>query len=119
MSKARQLADLGNQVDDGAITGTNMVTNGAMTISQRGASTSLTHQSAEFVTDRFQSYEGTAGGLDVEQSTTAPDGFYYSTKWTVTSADTSLSSGEQAWVRQRIEGYNWLIWAGVRLRHKQ
>jgi hypothetical protein len=106
MSKARQLADLGNQIDDGAINGTNMIVNGAMTISQRGTSTSLTHQSAEFVTDRFQSYEGTAGGLDVEQSTTAPDGFYYSTKWTVTSADTSLASGEQAWVRQRIEGYN-------------
>ena len=37
-SKARQLADLGNQVDDGAITGSNMVINGAMTVAQRGTS---------------------------------------------------------------------------------
>ena len=38
MSKARQLANLGNQIDDGAVTGSNMVINGGMTISQRGTS---------------------------------------------------------------------------------
>ena len=38
MSKARQLADLGNQIDDGAITGSNMVVNGAMNVAQRGVS---------------------------------------------------------------------------------
>ncbi len=106
MSKARGLADLGNAFNDGALSNRNLIINGAMQVAQRGTSTSITNQQAEFVTDRFQTYENTAGSLDVEQSTTAPSGFYYSTKWTVTSADTSLASGEQAWVRQRVEGYN-------------
>ena len=42
MSKARQLADLGNQIDDGAITGSNMVVNGAMNVAQRGTSATYT-----------------------------------------------------------------------------
>ena len=36
MSKARQLADLGNQVDDGAITGTNMMVNGGLAVKGKG-----------------------------------------------------------------------------------
>ena len=51
MSKARQLADLGNQVDDGAITGTNMVVNGGMTISQRGTSF-VSPASGDYLLDR-------------------------------------------------------------------
>jgi len=38
MSKARQLADLGNVYDDGALSSRNMVVNGDMKISQRGTS---------------------------------------------------------------------------------
>jgi len=52
MSKARQLADLGNQVDDGAITGSNMVVNGAMTVAQRGTQTEQT--SGYTACDRWQ-----------------------------------------------------------------
>ena len=105
MTKARQLADLGNAYDDGALSNRNMIINGAMQVAQRGTSSSLS-SGAIFLIDRFQTYEGTGGSLNIEQSTTAPDDFYYSSKWTVTSADTSLASGEQAWVRQRIEGNN-------------
>ena len=39
MSKARQLADLGNVYDDGALSNRNMVVNGGMTVNQRGNST--------------------------------------------------------------------------------
>ena len=105
MTKARQLADLGNVYDDGALSNRNLIINGAMQVAQRGTSSSLS-SGAIFLIDRFQTYEGTGGSLNIEQSTTAPDDFYYSSKWTVTSADTSLASGEQAWVRQRIEGNN-------------
>ena len=105
MTKARQLADLGNAYDDGALSNRNLIINGAMQVAQRGTSSSLS-SGAIFLIDRFQTYEGTGGSLNIEQSTTAPDDFYYSSKWTVTSADTSLASGEQAWVRQRIEGNN-------------
>jgi len=105
MTKARQLADLGNAYDDGALSNRNLIINGSMAVAQRGTSSSLS-SGAIFLIDRFQTYEGTGGSLNIEQSTTAPDGFYYSSKWTVTSADTSLASGEQVWVRQRIEGNN-------------
>jgi len=35
-----------------------------------------------------------------------PDNFVNSTKITVTSADTSLSTGQQTWIRHRVEGNN-------------
>ena len=54
MSKARQLADLGNQIDDGAITGSNMVINGAMTVAQRGTSVTNTGAADFNTVDRFQ-----------------------------------------------------------------
>jgi hypothetical protein len=38
MSKARQLADLGNVYDDGALSNRNMVINGSFTVAQRGLS---------------------------------------------------------------------------------
>ena len=66
MSKARQLADLGNQVDDGAITGTNMVVNGGMTVAQRGVSAT----GGGYMLDRF-SLAGGGTINDVTQSQAA------------------------------------------------
>ena len=104
MSKARQLADLGNQVDDGAITGTNMVVNGGMTISQRGTSfTGLTNTS--FTLDRFQWQTSTGPTVTIEQSTDAPVGFYNSLKVTVTTTDT-MAAGDYDAIYQPIEGLN-------------
>ena len=54
MSKARQLADLGNQVDDGAITGTNMVVNGAMNVAQRGVSVTGATSTGYSTVDRWE-----------------------------------------------------------------
>ena len=67
MSKARQLADLGNQVDDGAITGTNMVINGGMTISQRGTNF-VSPASGDYLLDRVvYQYNQTAARITATQ----------------------------------------------------
>ena len=104
MSKARQLADLGNQIDDGAITGSNMVVNGAMTVAQRGVSfTGLTNTS--FTLDRFEWQTSTGPTVTIEQSTDAPVGFYNSLKVTVTTTDT-MAAGDYDAIHQPIEGLN-------------
>jgi hypothetical protein len=71
MSKARQLADLGNQVDDGAITGTNMVVNGGMTVAQRGTSF-VSPASGDWLLDRVV-YQHT-GSTAIITSTQESDG---------------------------------------------
>jgi len=101
MSKARQLADLGNQVDDGAITGSNMVINGAMNVAQRGVSAVTVTTSAGYRTvDRFKTDIDGSGGGDFShaQSTDVPSGqgFQYSSKFTtVTQASQPTSEGNR------------------------
>ena len=105
MSKARQLADLGNQIDDGAITGTNMVINGDMRIWQRGVGPISAGAGNTFCADRWQMgrYGSGTGVFTGEQSTDAPDGFYNSTKLTVTTTD--IPSGAEAYLfTQPFEG---------------
>jgi len=96
MSKARQLADLGNQVDDGAITGSNMVVNGAMTVAQRGVSATGKNQRGYYACDRAQVYFSAIDQMvtTVSQDTDAPDGFDKSHKVLVTTAETSIESNE-------------------------
>lgn len=104
MSKARQLADLGNQVDDGAITGTNMVINGGMTISQRGTQTEQT--SGYTACDRWQFNENGSSIVTTTQDTNVPagEGFASSLKIDVTSASGTPSAGNYAFVRTKFEG---------------
>ncbi len=108
MSKARQLADLGNQVDDGAITGTNMVVNGAMTISQRGAGP-FTNASGGYQTvDRFQ-LSGTMGGsFTLEQVSDAPSGsgFDKSFKALAPTGFSSPTAAASAKIATSIEAQN-------------
>ena len=108
MSKARQLADLGNQVDDGAITGTNMVMNGAMTISQRGAGP-FTNASGGYQTvDRFQ-LSGTMGGsFTLEQVSDAPSGsgFDKSFKALAPTGFSSPTAAASAKIATSIEAQN-------------
>jgi hypothetical protein len=104
MSKARQLADLGNQVDDGAITGTNMVVNGGMTVAQRG--TSFTSPSNIYTLDRWFSTDNTGASVTVSQDSDAPNGFTNSAKITVNTPDTSLATNSACLLRQNIEGVN-------------
>jgi hypothetical protein len=108
MSKARELANLGNQIDDGAITGSNMVVNGAMTISQRGAGP-FTNASGGYQTvDRFQ-LSGTMGGsFTLEQVSDAPSGsgFNKSFKALAPTGFSSPTASASAKIATSIESQN-------------
>lgn len=105
MSKARQLADLGNQVDDGAITGTNMVINGAMQVAQRGTSSTADGYTT---VDRWRPASLSTDNLahTYSQSTDAPAGFSNSFKLNVDTAETTLNADESWKFAQRFEGQN-------------
>jgi len=103
-SKARQLADLGNQVDDGAITGTNMVINGACAISQRGTSVTGVTGASYRTVDRFLFAPSSLGTWTVDQATDGPDGFINSFKVTCTTANASPSTNSNLSILYRIEG---------------
>jgi hypothetical protein len=105
MSKARQLADLGNQIDDGAITGSNMIINGAMQVSQRSTSESVSTSDGYKTLDRFQYNEmgSYAGVHTMSQDTTGPSGFTNSLKFLTTTADSSLSGTDGFSLRYRVE----------------
>jgi len=85
----------------------NRIINGGMVIDQRnaGASVSVDNTNA-YTVDRWQAIDATTGVFTVQQDTSAPEGFNYSAKVTVTTADASLTTTEQAYFRQVIEGYN-------------
>lgn len=85
----------------------NRIINGAMVIDQRnnGASVSVTSTPTYFL-DRFLSTEDTDGTLSVQQVSDAPTGFTRSIRFTVGTADASLTSTQYAYFRQAIEGYN-------------
>jgi hypothetical protein len=103
MSKARQLADLGNQVDDGAVTGTNMIINGAMNVNQRGNLTGIT--SSSYFVDRFQ-YVGTDECTwSLSQVSDAPSGtgFTNSLKLENTVVDAAIIAGDYAQLRHKFE----------------
>ena len=94
-----------NSYEDTAVHGRrNLIINGAMTVSQRG--TSFTSQTgAAYHIDRFETnaYNVGTGVYKAEQSTEAPDGFYYSLKYSCTTADTSQDTNNQFYIQQQIE----------------
>jgi hypothetical protein len=105
MSKARQLADLGNVYDDGALSNRNMVINGGMTISQRNDSTGVTG-AGYYGPDRYRFTVGSAGvgTYTISQSTDAPSGFGYSYKIDCTTADASPDATDAVFIATRFEG---------------
>jgi hypothetical protein len=105
MSKARQLADLGNVYDDGALSSRNMVTNGAMTIAQRGVSGTTTGGTGLFICDRFFCNSTGTSVFTYEQSSDAPDGFTNSSKLTVSTSQ-ALQSNDYSQFHTKIEGYD-------------
>jgi len=105
MTKARQLADLGNAYDDGALSNRNLIINGAMQVAQRGTSASAPSDGS-FLLDRFNIFRNGAGVVDVSQSSVAPDGFRNSLLLSVSTADTSLGSSDFGGLRYVVEGYD-------------
>ena len=113
MTKARDLADLGNKTsldeindayDAGALSNRNLIINGAMQVAQRGASaTTFSYATV----DRFKPTEGSTSSLAITQTqdTNAPSGFSNSLKITVTTAET-MSGSKQLAVFHAIEAQN-------------
>lgn len=82
----------------------NRIINGDMRIDQRNAGASVSGQA--FGVDRFCSFNQCDGAITSQQVSDAPEGFNYSYKITVTTADTSLGTAQYMELRQMIEGYN-------------
>ena len=112
MSKAREVAKLGEVMTNGQIGGRrNIIINGAMQISQRATSATSVLASTAVIPacDRWMfevSGSNTSGRLTVSQSTDTPNGFGNSLKLDVTTADTSIAADEFVSLVQRIEGQN-------------
>jgi len=107
MTKARQLADLGNAYDDGALSNRNMIINGAMQVAQRGTSaTGIGATGTAYHTlDRWQIETGNSGGrFTMSQSSDAPSGFGSSLKLDCTTAVTSIGAGEYLLLEYHLEG---------------
>jgi hypothetical protein len=85
----------------------NRIINGAMTISQRNgtSSVSVAATGSQYTLDRYECIANTGGTYSAQQITTAPAGFSYSLGLTVTGTSTP-SAGHQYTVEQYIEGYN-------------
>jgi len=104
MSKAAELAAL---IGSGQAQGDkNLIINGAMTVAQRGTSTSSVTSTGYHACDRFKFLYTDAGTWTVSQSTDAPDGFASSFKVECTTAKSSLASGSRLFILQALEGQN-------------
>jgi hypothetical protein len=85
----------------------NRIINGAMPVSQYyGSTDTAVTGSTQYMIDRWRSIEITDGAMSVQQSTTSTAGFNNSMKFTVTTADASLSASQLCGFNQFIEGYN-------------
>lgn len=85
----------------------NLLINGAMTVSQRGtSSTGVTYGDYWNAPDRWRIDLNALGTYTMSQSTTAPDGFSNSYKVACTTADASPAAGDYFKFQQCIEGQN-------------
>ena len=113
MSKAADLANLiGNINMGGGGVNRNVLINGDFRVKQRAAtgtqSTGLGNSDGYHLHDRWYLDTGasTDGRLTMSHDSSAPSGFANSMKLACTTADTSIASGEQLLIQQRIEGQN-------------
>jgi hypothetical protein len=84
----------------------NRIINGNMAIDQRNNGASVTAANGTYTLDRWAPALLGGGVFSVQRSTTAPAGFTNSLFLTVTTADSSLASGDYYGIQQFIEGYN-------------
>lgn len=111
MTKAAELAKMGEVITNGQISGRrNIVINGGMQVAQRSASaTGLGATDGYFTLDRFRMTHGatSAGRYTMTQSAvTDLSGFPNALKIDCTTADTSVAAGEALLVQHRVEGLN-------------
>jgi len=86
----------------------NRIINGDMRIAQRGtAALTVNSTSGFYAVDRFQARGQSSDGVfTVQQVSDSPAGFEYSLKATVTTVDSSLTSGQFYYIRYMCEGYD-------------
>jgi hypothetical protein len=86
----------------------NRIIDGDMRIDQRNAGASVTAVNGTYTLDRWVPALTGGGGFSVQRSTTVPTGagFTNSLFLTVTTADSSLASGDYYGIQQFIEGFN-------------
>ena len=100
------------QIGSNNTTFRNRIINGAMVIDQRNAGASVTVNNTASLTysvDRFYGYGQSSDGVfTLQQNSSVPtgQGFAYSLKATVTTADASIGATQLYQIGQRIEGYN-------------
>jgi hypothetical protein len=87
------------------VTMRNRIINGAMVISQRNGTSSVTPNSSAYTLDRWELSIAVSSKLSVQQSSTAPAGFVNSVLLTSTSAYTPGASDYMSYC-QKVEGYN-------------
>jgi len=96
MSKARQLADLGNVYDDGALSHRNFIINGEMQVAQRGTSVSF---GAAYTLDRWR----IVGGASPARVATQENNTSYSTVPHEKFLKCTNPQGQDMWTTTRIE----------------
>ena len=110
MTKAAELAKMGEVLTNSQIGRKNMIINGAMQVAQRATSaTGLGASNGYFALDRYNLIKGdtSAGRVTMTQSTvTDLEGFSTALKLQCTTADTSIAAGELLLIAQDMEGLN-------------
>lgn len=94
-------------LNGGQLGNRNLIMNGAMQISQRSTSVSVSDTVRGFQTlDRFEyNKHGTITNvMTMEQSSDSPDGFSNSLKFSTTTADASLTGTQSNYVQTELEG---------------
>ena len=114
MTKARDLADLGNKTsldeindayDAGALSNRNLIINGSILLDQRNGGSATTPTADQTVTlDRFKARLNNASKYSVQQVTDAPSGFLKSLKVTSASA-TTVGTNDFYQIATPLEGY--------------
>ena len=82
----------------------NMLYNGEMSIAQRGTTSGSGAGGGYDSVDRWEGAAANGGSWTSEQVTDAPDGYKYSYKRTITTANTTVDGGQYLTFRQRLEG---------------
>lgn len=106
MTRARDLANLGGAADAGTVAGKSLIINGDMAVAQRGDVTGVINGYGG--ADRWLFARIGAAAATLSQDTDVPSnqGFSYSQKVDITTADNSLAAGDYGLLLHRIEGQN-------------
>jgi hypothetical protein len=88
--------------DGGSFANRNRIINGDMRINQRGAGAITAN--ASFIVDRFSLVNSSDGVPSAQQDSSAPAGFNNSVKYTITTADGTLTGTQRTGFAYRVEG---------------